>query len=180
MCILWATLCTVSSNSYLSAAEPKNRPSGLSVGEEVSAWEPVHVAGPLAGTKTCPVCTYLEAPVLLAFAKDSSAAELLAKPLERIADAHSKGKLRVVLVVLDAPEEKLRKLAEESKIRHLMLCMPDPKRREKQLAAYKIDPTVPNTIMLYEAYTVRRLWVSVTSKDLASLEEATIPYLPRR
>jgi hypothetical protein len=29
-------------------------PAGLRPGDEVVAWEPVHVAGPHAGTKTCP------------------------------------------------------------------------------------------------------------------------------
>ena len=76
------------------AAEEGRRASGLRPGEEVSAWEPMHVAGPHAGTKTCPVCTYLEAPVLLAFARDMAAAEPLAAPLEEIARATARGNSR--------------------------------------------------------------------------------------
>ena len=89
------------------------RPAGLRPGDEVVAWEPVHVAGPHAGTKTCPVCTYLDAPVLLAFAKDAAAAKKLVKPLEAIAAAHAKGKLRVLLVVVEGSEEPLKALAED-------------------------------------------------------------------
>ena len=105
--------------SVAIAGEPT---SGLRPGDEVSAWEPVHVAGPHAGTKTCPVCTYLEAPVLLAFAKDMDAAEKLAKPLEQIAVAHRSGKLKVVLVVVDGSEDQLHKLAKDYALQTVMLC----------------------------------------------------------
>src|SRR5579871_4119858 len=115
--------------STATAGEPG---SGLRPGEEVSAWEPIHIAGPHAGTKTCPVCTYLEAPVLLAFAKDVNAAGNLAKPLEDIATAHRAGKLKVMLVVVDGSDEQLHKLAKDFALQYVMLCRPDPERKEKQ------------------------------------------------
>ncbi len=179
--LMVSTALWVAFGSSQALAAPPARPaSGLSKGDEVSAWEPVHVAGPYAGTKTCPVCTFLEAPLLLAFAKDLTAAEVLAKPLEAIADAHAAGKLRVVLVVLDAPDDKLRKLADDNKIRRLMLCRPDAERRAKQLAAYKIDASVTNTVMLYEGYIVKQSWVALDASDLLKLRVATDPFMPKR
>jgi hypothetical protein len=56
-----AGLCCLLAVTTATADEPI---SGLRPGDQVSAWEPIHVAGPHAGTKTCPVCTYLDAPVL--------------------------------------------------------------------------------------------------------------------
>lgn len=163
--------------STATAGEPT---SGLRPGDEVSAWEPIHVAGPHAGTKTCPVCTYLEAPVLLAFAKDASAAEKLAKPLEEIAAAHRSGKLKVVLVVVDGSDEQLRQLAKDSALQSVMLCRPDPERKAKQLKAYKIDPAASNAVMLYQDYTVRKAWAGVNAAGLADVKTAADKYLPKR
>jgi hypothetical protein len=159
-------------------AEPPT--SGLRVGDEVSAWEPIHVAGPHAATKICPVCTYLDAPVLLAFAKDISAAADLAKLLEEIAKAHAKGKLKVVLVVISGSDEQLKKFAKDHSIQTLMLCRPDPERQEKQLKAYKVDPSVTNTIMLYQDYLVKKNWAALATTKLAELKTETDAYLPKR
>jgi len=166
-------LCCSLFVSVAMAAEPT---SGLRPGDEVSAWEPIHVAGPHAGTKTCPVCTYLDAPVLLAFAKDVAAAEKLAKSLEAIAIAHAPGKLKVVLVV-DGTEDELRKLAKEASLKSVMLCRPDPERKEKQLKAYKIDAAVSNTILLYQDYIVKQAWTDAAPADV---KKATDKYLPKR
>src|SRR5579871_3770884 len=170
---LW---CLVAASAAV-AGEPT---SGLRPGEEVSAWEPVHVAGPHAGTKTCPVCTYLDAPVLLAFAKDVDAAAKLAAPLEQIAAAHRAGKLKVMLTVVDGSEEDLRRLAKDYALQTLMLCRPDPGRKEKQLKAYRIDATVSNSVMLYQDYIVRKAWTGVTAADLAAVKTAADQYLPTR
>ncbi len=163
-----------------SGQVPATASSGLKKGDEVSAWEPVHLAGPHVGTKACPVCTYLDAPMLLVFAKDLPEAELFAKPLERIASAHASGKLKVTLVVVDAPDEKLVKLAAEQNLRFVMLCRPDLERRTKQLATYKINPAVNNTILLYDNYIVRESWVGLSAANLPDLVKATDAYLPRR
>jgi len=170
-------LCCFLTLSAVIAGEPT---SGLRPGDEVSAWEPVHVSGPHAGTKTCPVCTYLEAPVLLAFAKNVESAGLLAKPLEEIAVAHHTGKLKVMLVVLDGSDEQLRKLATDSALQSVMLCRPDPMRKEKQLKAYKIDTTVSNSVILYQDYTVRIAWTGLKVADLALVKTAAGEYLPKR
>ena len=156
------------------------RPAGLRPGDEVVAWEPVHVSGPRAGTKTCPVCIYLDAPVLLAFAKDEAAAEKLAKPFEAIAAAHATGKLRVLLVVVDGSEEPLKALAKDQGAQCLMVCYPDPERKEKQLKAYKIDPAAENTIVLYQNYVVKQAWAGLAPGDVPKLKAATDPYLPMR
>ena len=92
---------------------------------------------------------------------------------------HPMGKLRVVLVVLDASDEKLRKLAEDNQIRRLMLLRPDAERGAKQLAAYKIDPAVTNTVMLYEGYVVKQSWFAIGVADLPALRQACAPFMAR-
>lgn len=152
--------------------------SGLHIGDEVSAWEPIHVAGPHAGTKTCPVCTYLAAPALLAFARDAAAAEWLVEPLEAIARTHAAGRLRVMLVVTNDTPAAISALAARHAVKHLMLCRPDPEYRDQQLAAYRIDPAASHTVMLYEDYIVRVAWPTLAPADLPRLTAAAESYLP--
>jgi hypothetical protein len=154
--------------------------SGLRPGDEVSAWEPIHVAGPHAGTKACPVCTYLDAPVLLAFVKDVKSAEPLAKTLEEIAAAHRKGRLKVLLVVIDGSDIQLQRFAKDQSILHVMLCRVDPERRREQLDAYKIDPAASSTVMLYRDYLVTKTWTAIGPRDLAQLKKVTEAYPPKR
>jgi protocatechuate 3,4-dioxygenase, beta subunit len=175
---LFAALIAIALGSATGMAQ--SPASGLQPGEEVSAWEPVHVAGPHAGTKTCPVCTYLEAPMLLAFARDIPAAAELAGPLEAIAKTHAGAKLKVILVVETGSSEELQKLARDHAIANLMLCRPDPERRDKQLRAYKIDSSVANIVLLYRNYTVTRNWTALPADHLSELKSATDVYLPNR
>lgn len=151
--------------------------SGLRPGDEVSAWEPVHVAGPHQGTKTCPVCTYLEAPTVVAFVRDSAIARKFIKPLEQLADRHEKGKLKVILVVIDSSTEEVKKLSAASGVRCLMVCQPDPAKKDKQLQAYKINPSQVSTIYLYQDYLVQEVWHGLTEPGKVAL--AAAKYLPR-
>ena len=150
--------------------------SGLRVGDEVAAWEPIHEAGPHAGTKTCPVCAYLEAPVLLAFAKDTATADKLAGPLEAIAAAHGKGKLKVILVVVNGSSQELQALAKSRQLKNLMLCRPDPERRDQQLRTYKVNPAQECSVILYEDYQVKSAWLTLTP----AVGTVTDRYLPKR
>jgi len=162
------------------ASIAKAQDSGLRPGEEVSAWEPVHVAGPHKGTRTCPVCTYLDAPFLLVFAKDEVAARSILKPLEAIAADHSKGRLRVLMLVVNGSQTQLQALASDQAVQHLMLCRADPERKEQQLKAYKVNSSAQNTIILYQDYVVRNSWVGLTPANLSRLEDVTDLYLPKR
>jgi hypothetical protein len=154
-------------------AEPPT--SGLRSGGEVSAREPIHLAGPQADTRTCPVRTHLEAPVQLAFEKDVVAAEILAKPLEEIAKSYAKGELKVLLVVVDGSDGQLLRFAKDHSIIHVMLCRPDPELRVKQLKAYEIDPSASSTVMLYQDDTVKKSWTALTAPDLTRSKAATDP-----
>jgi hypothetical protein len=60
-----------------------------------------------------------------------------------------------------------------------MVCRPDPARRAKQLAAYKIDPAAATTVMLYQDYVVRQSWSGLRATDLAAVRAAADGYLPK-
>ena len=159
---------------------PAGQAQGLKRGDEVAAWEPIHIAGPHAGTKTCPVCTYLDAPVVLSFTKDVDAADKLVPTLENLAMTHAKGKLKVVLVVLDGTDDAIKALDKTHRVEALMLCRPDPARKAKQLQVYKIDQSLVNSAILYQDYVVKKTWKDLGKDSLAEVVAEAAVYLPKR
>lgn len=128
--------------------------SGLPVGGEVEPWEPVHVSGPHKGTQACPVCTYMKAPAVVAFAKSGDKTQQMLTQLEQLLAKHSDDKLKAFVVVLDAPPVMVTSMANGSRLRLTSLCYLAPKTREADLEKYKIDPSVENTVMVYKDYKV--------------------------
>jgi len=157
------------------AAELK---SGLPVGEFVAAWNPLHVAGPDKGTNACPICTYLERPMVQVFAKDGPQVALLTEKLEKLVVVHHKAEFKAFLIVVDGKPDVLKKLAEENKIVHSALCYPDPASKAEDLGKYQINPDAQNTIIVYKDYKVTACFVNVDVRDFARVEEAVRKMLP--
>lgn len=146
--------------------------SGLPPKESVEPWNPLHVAGPDKGTNACPVCTYLEKPVVVVFAKDTANTVALTAKLEALAAEKRKSGLRVVVAFLDATPERLAKLATEIKIADVALCHLNPKNREAELKAYRINPSVENTIIVYKDYTVTETFVNLPADSFGQVVQA--------
>lgn len=145
--------------------------SGLQRGEAVEPWNPVHVAGPDRGTTNCPVCTYLERPGVVVFAKDGPEVSSLAARLERLVAGHQEKELKGFLAVLDAGHERLKRIAAEAKVARSGLCGLNPKTRDKELRAYKVNPNAGITIIIYKDYTVVATFVNLPAKDFGKVEE---------
>ena len=143
----------------LAVAQPPA--SGLRPGETVEPWNPLHVAGPDRGTNTCPVCAYLEKPVVVVFARDTPNTAALTARLEALAADKRKTGLRVVVGVVDAGPERLARLAADLKIADVALCHLNPKTRDKEQKAYRIDPAAENTVIVYKDYTVTETFVNL-------------------
>ena len=152
--------------------------SGLQPKESVEPWNPLHVAGPDKGTNACPVCTYLEKPVVVVFAKDTANTVTLVGKLEALAAEKRKTGLRVVVAVLDAGPERLARLAGELKIADVALCHLNPKTREADLKAYRINPAVESTVIVYKNYTVTDTFVDLPAADFARLAAAVAKQAP--
>jgi protocatechuate 3,4-dioxygenase beta subunit len=152
--------------------------SGLRPKESVEPWNPLHVAGPERGTNTCPVCTYLEKPVVVVFAKDTPNTVALIARLEGLAARHRKNGMRVVVAVTDAGPERLARLAAELEITDLALCRLNPKTQAADLKAYRINPAVENTIMLYKDYTVTAAFVNLHAASFDNVSAAAKKLLP--
>jgi polyisoprenoid-binding protein YceI len=158
--------------ALLVAAPPAELKSGLQRGEEVAAWNPIHVAGPDKGTRACPVCTYLERPVVIVFTRDGANAAALAEQLEKLVAANERKDLKGFVVVLDATPERLAKMAAEKRITKIGLCYPDPRTKDKDLELYKIHPQALNTILVYRDYKVTANFVNLDAQQFNAVELA--------
>ena len=147
--------------ALLVAAPPAELKSGLQRGEEVAAWNPIHVAGPDKGTRACPVCTYLEKPAIVIFMRDGDNAAALAEQLERLVAANEAKGLKGFVIVLDATPEKVAKMAADRRITKIGVCYPDPQTKDKDLELYKVHPQALNTIILYRDYKVTANFVNL-------------------
>lgn len=153
--------------------------SGLQRGEDVAAWNPIHVAGPDKGTRACPVCTYLEKPAVVAFTRDGDNAAALAEQLEKLVAANERKNLKGFVIVIDAVPDKLAKMAADKRITKVGVCYPDPRTKDKDLGElYKIHPRAQNTIIIYRNYKVTANFVNLDARQFAVVEAAVKQVLP--
>jgi protocatechuate 3,4-dioxygenase beta subunit len=152
--------------------------SGLRVGDSVEPWNPIHVAGPDRGTNACPVCTYLEKPVVVVFAKDTPNTAALTARLEGLAAEKRKTDLRVVVAVVNAGPERVAQLAATLKLADVSLCYLSARSRASDLKAYKIDLAAENTAVVYKNYTVTDAFINLPAGDFARLAAAIGKQLP--
>ncbi|MBL8795001.1 MAG: hypothetical protein JNM56_13915 [Planctomycetia bacterium] len=115
-------LCLLLTN--LAAAEPLK--SGPPVGEELQkSFEPVNLTGPDAGEKTCILCEYGEAPVVLVFARAVNDPLLrLIKRLDAVTAQHRERGLASTVILLSddaSAAKRLKQFAEQEKIQHTIL-----------------------------------------------------------
>ena len=146
--------------------------SGLAVGQSVEPWTPVHVSGPDKGTKTCPVCNYLSQPAIVIFAKENGNTEQLLGEVEKLLAKYSDKKLKGFVAVLDSTPEVLELMATDQGLKLTSLCYPDAKTGQKDLAAYKVNGEVENTVMIYKDYKVMGNWVDLKADQVGPLEAA--------
>jgi hypothetical protein len=165
--------------ALLLVAPPEEIKSGLQRGEEVSAWNPIHVAGPDKGTRICPVCTYLEKPAVVIFTRDGNNAAALAERLEKLVTANERKNLKGFVVVLDSTPEKIAKMAADKRIAKIGLCFPDPRTKAKDLGErYKVNSKAVNTIIVYKDYKVTANFVNLDARQFERIEAAVKQILP--
>lgn len=146
-------------------------PSGLAVGQSVEPWTPLHVAGPDKGTRTCPVCTYLSRPAIVVFAKQGPNTRQLLVEVENLLARHEKAELKGFVTLLDSTSAELEQLAADEQIVLTSLCLPDAETGEKDLAAYRVNSKVDNTIIVYRDYKVVATFVDLEAKKFGQVRE---------
>jgi polyisoprenoid-binding protein YceI len=155
-----------------SAEKTAQVKSGLQKGDDVAAWEPIHVTGPEAGTRNCPVCTHLDKPVVLAFAKWTPNAEEIAFMLDQLVTNNTHNELKAFLIVTDGDTETIKQFADSVALSNVSICLCDPKTRNADFQKYKIDPEKENTIIVYRDFTAWSNHVNLQSSDFSTVEDS--------
>jgi hypothetical protein len=146
--------------------------SGLQKGEDIIPWNPVHVAGPNAGTNACPVCTYGARPAIVVFARNDKEMLMLVTQLEDLVRRQSAMDLKAFVIVLDGTPDDLKSEAVSQGVKQIGFCYPDPATRDVDLKDYKINPSADNTVMIYKDYKVAANFVNLGYGDFNQVETA--------
>lgn len=169
---LFAVAVVAAFGSLAVAAEIK---SGPQAGEKVPGpFHPLNVNGESAGEKACLFCKHGESPVAMVFARtpECEGTQKLIKKLEEVTAANSKAEMGSFVVFLsdsDKTEKSLKKMAEEAKLKNVVLAVDNPAGPEKYGVAKEADLTV----VLYTERTskVNHAFAQgkITDKDIATI-----------
>lgn len=152
--------------------------SGLSVGENCPAFDPIHFSGPDKGKNGCPMCRYGSGQGVILWWNDNDTESLitLLKALERKISEKGLSQLRVFAVYMN-PENKsqqaltneLTLLAGKNGLQSTaLLCLPVGE-ETGTLADYQLNKKVKNTIMVYRKRKVVDKFVNYSKQDISQL-----------
>ena len=149
--------------------------SGLDLGDNCPAFDPLHLTGADSGKQICPMCKYGYGQGVMVWFNHAGLDQLkeFAKTLETEMIQRGEKKLRVFLVYmnpyynqnstkgLEILRGKLRKWCAEQGLKHVaMLWVPSPVDPET-CGLYKINPEVKNTVFVYKKRKVITKWVNI-------------------
>lgn len=150
--------------------------SGLAIGSNCPAFDPLHLSGADAGTKACPMCKYGQGQGIMLWFNHTNVDQLkeFAVSLEKEMLTKGESKLRVFLIYMnpmykdnpnvtaeDILNGKLKKWAEEQGLKKVALTwIPSPV-DEETAGLYEINPQAKNTVFLYKKREVAAKWVNI-------------------
>jgi protocatechuate 3,4-dioxygenase, beta subunit len=142
--------------------------SGLAIGENCPAFDPVHLSGADSGKKVCPMCKYGYGQGIMLWFNHANLDELkdFAVALEKAMIQRGEKKLRVFLIYMNPFYKensttgqtilgrKLRKWCADEGLKHVaMVWVPSPTDAET-CGLYNINPEAKNTLFIYKKRTV--------------------------
>lgn len=166
----------------LAAAAAAFPASGPEPGQSLVPFEPHHVAGPFADTKTCPVCEFPLNPGVMVWVFGESQENIvaIASALERrvrMANAARSGseKLVAFVVFLDdstTAEPRLQAIADRAGLTSTALAVLPPDSRAVADNRIRLSPFVRSTTLVYRAGEVRANLRNLRPGDLGTLDAA--------
>lgn len=150
--------------------------SGLALGSNCPAFDPLHVSGADVGKKACPMCKYGQGQGIMLWFNHTNVDQLkdFVVSLEREMQTRGESKLRVFIMYMnpmykDNPnvtaEEilkgKLKKWVDEQKLKKIAFTwIPSPV-DEHTAGLYEINPKAKNTVFVYKKREVVAKWVNI-------------------
>jgi hypothetical protein len=168
---------------FALAAEIK---SGPQVGEKLAGpFHPLNVNGEKAGEKNCLYCQNGSNPVAMVFARstDCEGTQKLIKKLEEVTAANSKCEMGSFVVFLtddDKAEKSLKKLADDAKLKHVVLAIDNPAGPK----GYEVSKDADLTVVLYTDHMVKANYSfekgKITDKDIEAISKDVSKILPEK
>lgn len=149
--------------------------SGLAVGDNCPAFDPVHLSGADSGKKVCPMCKYGYGQGIMLWFNHANLDELKDFAIALEAEMINRGEknLRVFLIYMNPFYKennttgqailgrKLRAWCAEKGLKHVaMLWVSSPVDKET-CGLYKINTEAKNTVFIYKKRTVVNKWINV-------------------
>jgi protocatechuate 3,4-dioxygenase beta subunit len=161
--------------NYPAAPNNKNLKSGLAIGANCPAFDPVHLSGADVGKKTCPMCKYGYGQGVMIWFNHANLDHMAGfiQSLENEMVKRGEKKIRVFLMYMNpfkspmprTKEEliknKVKKWCEEQNLQKVAMSMVRSPTDAETCGLYKINPDVKNTVLLYKKRKVAAKWVNI-------------------
>lgn len=164
---------------YPYAGLPKMK-SGLSLGANCPAFDPLHLSGPDIGKTTCPMCKYGYGKGIMLWFNHANLDHLAAwtTRLEKEMEFRGEKELRIFMIYMNPfykendsetaisiIQKKIREWCEELGLKKVaMTWIPSPTDKETA-GLYKINPEAKNTVFVYRKRRIAAKWVNVEYDD---------------
>lgn len=152
-----------------------NIQSGLAIGANCPAFDPVHLSGADKGKTACPMCKYGYGQGVMVWFNHTNLDQLtdFVKQMEKEMEQRGEKKLRVFMVYMNptyqenddqgyrALQGKIRQWCEEQQLKKVaMVWVPSPV-DEESAVLFNINPAAKNTILVYKKRRVAAKWVNM-------------------
>ena len=160
-------------------AASKNIQSGLDIGANCPAFDPLHLSGADKGKHVCPMCKYGYGQGVMVWFNHSNLDQLkrFVSILEREMEQRGEKNFRVFMVYMNPTynindetgqkilQGKIEKWCiEETLKRVAMLWVPSPV-DEKTCGVFKINPDAVNTVFVYKKRKIAAKWIDIDYSD---------------
>lgn len=155
--------------------------SGLKIGSNCPAFDPLHISGVDAGKKACPMCKYGYGEGIMIWINNPSVSAISSFTIMLENEIQKRGirNFRVFLVYMKPPSEeegvaikKLISWTSQMNIRNVAVTLVPSATDEKTSIAYKINPSpeIMNTVFVYKKRKVADKFINIDYNE-ASFEK---------
>jgi protocatechuate 3,4-dioxygenase, beta subunit len=156
-------------------ANESNIESGLAIGANCPAFDPIHLSGADKGKTTCPMCKYGYGQGVMVWFNHANLDQMtdFVEQMETAMEQRGEKKLRVFMVYMNPlykenDEEghrilrgKIQRWCEEKYLRKVaMVWIPSPV-DEETAGLFNINPEAKNTVLVYKKRKVAAKWVNI-------------------
>ena len=162
-------------------SKTKGIQSGLALGDNCPAFDPLHLSGPDKNKTVCPMCKYGYGQGVMVWMNHNNPDRLnnFVTTLEKEIQERGEKKFRVFLVYMNPSykenddgglkiqQQKIREWCEKQNLQKLaVVWIPSPVDGDTA-GVYKINPKAENTVFVYKRRQIKAKWVNIDYSDIS-------------